>query len=167
MMSKLLQRSFGTTRGVAWLNRVASKRGLRVIWGSATEPATRLSEMRRLSVPTALLLDTVLDVNRYHEFLPFCAGSRVLTSVRATGGPNSTAATAFDAELVIGFKAFNSAYTSRVTWQRDGPVWRVVAKSIDSRLFDTMDSYWVSKLDMRVLLHGFRSNIAADCFFDF
>jgi ribosome-associated toxin RatA of RatAB toxin-antitoxin module len=143
-MSKLLQRSFAPTRGVAWSDRIASKRGLRVIWGSATEPATRLSEKRRLPVPTALLLDTVLDVNRYHEFLPFCAGSRVMTAPARSGthGPG------FDAELVIGFKAFNSAYTSRVSWHQEGPVWRVVAKSIDSRLFDTMDSYWVRKRRM-------------------
>jgi coenzyme Q-binding protein COQ10 len=90
-------------------------------------------------------MDTVLDVNKYHEFLPFCAGSRVLSPVRGARG-SGTASNGFEAELVIGFKAFNSAYTSRVTWDTAGPVWRVAAKSVDSALFATMDSQWVCKM---------------------
>ena len=52
------------------------------------------------------LFAVVADVDRYQEFVPFCAGSRVL---------RRTSHTRFEAELEIGFRLFNERYVSDVS----------------------------------------------------
>lgn len=55
------------------------------------------------------MFDVVADVNKYHEFLPFCVESRVLRR------PNENV---MEAALRIGFKVFTESYTSRVIMNR-------------------------------------------------
>lgn len=55
------------------------------------------------------MFDVVADVNKYHEFLPFCVDSRVLRR------PNDNV---MEAALRIGFKVFTESYTSRVIMKR-------------------------------------------------
>lgn len=57
------------------------------------------------------MFDVVADVNKYHEFLPFCVESRVLRQ------PNDNV---MEAALRIGFKVFTESYTSRVIMKRYG-----------------------------------------------
>jgi coenzyme Q-binding protein COQ10 len=55
------------------------------------------------------MYDVVADVDKYHEFLPFCVESRVLRQ------PNENV---MEAALKIGFKVFTESYTSRVIMKR-------------------------------------------------
>lgn len=55
------------------------------------------------------MFDVVADVDRYHEFLPFCVDSRVLRR------PNDNV---MEAALRIGFRVFTESYTSRVLMVR-------------------------------------------------
>ena len=110
---------------------------------SASTSETRLTERRVVNIPTKILFDTVLDVNGYKEFLPFCTGSTVTRTIQ----PGAC----FEADLAIGFKAFNASYTSRVSYARgseNGPdasmpvPWRIDAVSVGSSLFSKMDCHW-------------------------
>jgi ribosome-associated toxin RatA of RatAB toxin-antitoxin module len=128
-------------------------------FSSAPKP-TRLVERRRLQVPADRLFEVVLDVDAYKTFLPFCAGSQVTRRL---------APDCFEAELLIGFDAFSAGYRSRVTYSppepfkvvdgsnsgggggggggskivTGGAAAHITAKSVDSPIFTTMDSYWV------------------------
>ncbi len=50
------------------------------------------------------MFDLVADVGRYHDFLPWCAGSKVRTHTE----------TELVADLTIGFGPFRESFTSRV-----------------------------------------------------
>ena len=54
------------------------------------------------------MFDLVADVGRYHEFLPWCAASKV----------RSQTATELVADLTIGFGPFRESFTSRVQLDR-------------------------------------------------
>lgn len=59
------------------------------------------------------MFDLVADIARYPEFLPWCGAARILQRSPAEGG-----AEVLIADLVIAFKVFRGAYTSRVTLDR-------------------------------------------------
>ncbi len=111
----------------------------RQLWGSAK----KLVERKRLMLPTETLFDTVLDVDRYHEFLPFCAGSRVTRYISQTS---------FEADLIIGFQSFNASYTSLVTFSREN--WVIKAVSTNSAVFSHMDSQWVILITKRGIFYS-------------
>lgn len=67
------------------------------------------SERKRVPFSRAEMFDVVADVDRYHEFLPFCVDSRVLRR------PNDNV---MEAALRVGFKVFTESYTSRVIMKR-------------------------------------------------
>ncbi|KAF1330950.1 Coenzyme q-binding protein coq10, partial [Globisporangium splendens] len=77
------------------------------------------------------MYDVVADVNKYHEFLPFCVESRVLRQ------PNGNV---MEAALKIGFKVFTESYTSRVIMKRPE---KIVVKAIESPTFKRIESEWV------------------------
>lgn len=52
------------------------------------------------------IFDLVADVEKYPEFLPWCAGARITKQISDTE---------FMAELIISFKGISESYTSRVT----------------------------------------------------
>lgn len=56
------------------------------------------------------LYNLVADVGSYHNFVPYCTGSRILERRVDQDG-----VVKMDAELMVGFLAFNESYVSRVT----------------------------------------------------
>ena len=72
------------------------------------------SETRHLPYTAQQMYDLVADVDRYPEFIPWTAASRV-RSRRPAGE-----AVVMDADLVISFKVFRERFGSRVTlWPKD------------------------------------------------
>ena len=58
------------------------------------------------------MFDLVADVGKYHDFLPWCAASKVRTRTEAE----------LVADLTIGFGPFRESFTSRVALERPGKV---------------------------------------------
>lgn len=87
-------------------------------------------------VTPSQLFEIVADVNKYHEFLPFCRRSKVTNEIDKDR---------FEAELEIGFKVFNERYTSRVTLERPR---KVTAEDKSNEedgggaLFEKMKTVW-------------------------
>ena len=54
----------------------------------------------------------------------------------------------FEADLELGFKQFNASYTSHVTFDSTLPQWTIRARSINSTLFERLDSHWVRCIDV-------------------
>lgn len=67
------------------------------------------AEQRRLNYTSEQLFDLVADVERYPEFLPWCASSKV----RPGDDENS-----FRADLMIGYKMIRERFGSEVTLRR-------------------------------------------------
>lgn len=65
----------------------------------------KLTMQKDLPYSAQQMFDLVADVGSYAKFLPWCQNVRVYS--RKSGQ--------FDADLVIGFKAFRETFTSRVT----------------------------------------------------
>ncbi len=63
------------------------------------------AEQRHMPYTPEQLFDLVADVDKYPEFLPWCAGSRI---IKREGD-------VFYADLVIGYKMFRETFTSKVT----------------------------------------------------
>ena len=70
------------------------------------------AESKLLPYRAEQLFDLVADVGRYPEFLPWCAGARVL----------SRSETELVAILTIGFGPFRESFTSRVALERPGHI---------------------------------------------
>jgi coenzyme Q-binding protein COQ10 len=68
----------------------------------------RHTETRNLPYSAEQLFDLVADVNRYQEFLPWVAATRV----------RSNSETEMVADLVVGFRAIKETFTSRVRKRR-------------------------------------------------
>lgn len=80
----------------------------------------------------ALFFSVIADVEKYHEFLPWCTRSRILHRISPTK---------FDAELTVGFKhLLQESYVSRVTLITPSEV-RVAMHS--SPLLKTLSNYWL------------------------
>ena len=81
------------------------------------------SETRHLPYPAQGMYDLVADVERYPEFLPWCAAARIRSITR------EGAARRMEADLVISFKVFRERFGSRVMlWDE--------AKKIDTEYLD-------------------------------
>ncbi|KAK9720795.1 hypothetical protein K7432_003898 [Basidiobolus ranarum] len=95
-------------------------------------------EQRVLGYSQQQLYDVVSNVNDYHKFLPWCTESTVFTSrpQHAHFGERKV----MEAELVVGFQAFNERYTSEVTC--DNPT-QVRAIGSNSILFKHLENRWV------------------------
>ncbi len=65
------------------------------------------NETRTVPYTVEQLYDLVLDIEKYPEFLPWCAAVRV----------HSRTEQEMVAEVVISFKAFSENYTSRITFK--------------------------------------------------
>lgn len=59
------------------------------------------------------MFDLVADIPRYTEFLPWCSAARITRHETQPDGREI-----LNADLVIGYKAFRGAYTSRVVLNR-------------------------------------------------
>jgi ribosome-associated toxin RatA of RatAB toxin-antitoxin module len=76
------------------------------------------------------LYDVVVDVEQYHEFVPWCLKSTVTRRV----SPNR-----FEADLEVGFNLFNVKYTSVVTTEAPQVVHSVAA---DAAVFQHLSNHW-------------------------
>jgi coenzyme Q-binding protein COQ10 len=75
----------------------------------------------------------VADVERYPEFLPWCAGLRVLSRAPENGREIVMA------EMIVGYKAIRERYTSRVTL--DLPARAIDVVQTDGP-FRTLENHW-------------------------
>ncbi|HLY04379.1 MAG TPA: type II toxin-antitoxin system RatA family toxin [Rhizomicrobium sp.] len=74
------------------------------------------SESRILPYPHDFIYAIVADVERYPEFLPWCAGLRILSREKSASGE------VLLAETLIGYKALRERYTSRVELEPHGRI---------------------------------------------
>ena len=82
------------------------------------------------------LFRIINDVDSYSQFLPLCTHSKILK--RLNGGHQ------YEAALTVGLPPlFTEEYVSRVTADPDNLI--VQAKSIESTLFEALDSQWILK----------------------
>lgn len=62
------------------------------------------------------LYDIVADVGSYPRFLPFCTGSRIVTPpLKNSSEDTNPAPFVMEAELTVGFLAFQESYVSQVS----------------------------------------------------
>lgn len=65
----------------------------------------KFTDQQTLPFTAEQLFAVVSDVEKYPDFLPWCVGSRIYNQKDGQ----------FDADVIIGFKAFREKFTSRVT----------------------------------------------------
>jgi coenzyme Q-binding protein COQ10 len=93
-------------------------------------------ERKILHTPPRHLFRIIEKVDEYSQFLPLCSFSKVL---RRDGNH-------FDATLTVGLPPlFSETYTSRVRVSSSDNVWTVHTKSIESSLFESLESRWTLK----------------------
>ena len=88
-------------------------------------------ERRVLPYTPRQLFDLVADIERYPEFLPWCAAARV------KGGNGNTLL----ADLVIGFGMLREHFTSRVVLEPDAPTPRLDMSLVEGP-FKFMNGHW-------------------------
>lgn len=80
--------------------------------------------------------DVVADVASYSGFVPFCIGSRILSSL--TPEPDSSRKLTMNAELIIEFLSYKKGYISKVTCVPG----ESVEATTSSSLFQTLSAIW-------------------------
>lgn len=102
---------------------------------SDERPAQTYHERKIFPYRRIDLYNLVADVGSYPSFVPYCTGSRILERSEDQDG-----VVKMDAELVVGFLAFNESYVSRVTCR---PYESVQAEASSSTpLFKTLQTTW-------------------------
>lgn len=94
---------------------------------------TQHSESRIVPYSAELMYSIVADVERYPEFLPWCAGLRVLSRV------NEGHRTILTAEMIVGFRALRERYTSRVILD---PTTRTIHVTQTEGVFRQLENHW-------------------------
>jgi len=105
---------------------------------SSGEPSKQKTyhERKILAYTPKQLYRVVADVGSYPLFVPFCIGSRILHS-----NVDSTASlTTMEAELTVGFLAFEERYVSKVTCIPFKSVEAIASTS--TPLFETLSTIW-------------------------
>ena len=91
------------------------------------------SETRQMPYSAQQMYDLIADVGKYHEFLPWCAATRIKKE------REQNAHQVIEAELVISFKVFRERFTSCVTMKpEDG---RIDVEYIDGP-FKYLYNHW-------------------------
>jgi coenzyme Q-binding protein COQ10 len=113
------------------------------------------SESRILPYTPGFIYGVVADVERYPEFVPWCAGLRILSRERAAWGE------VLVAETLVGYSALRERYTSRVELE---PFRRIDVTQTDGP-FKQLENHWRfvpapggTRLDFSILFE-FRSRI--------
>lgn len=102
---------------------------------SDERPAQTYHERKIFPYRRIDLYNLVADVGSYPSFVPYCTGSRILERSEDQDG-----VVKMDAELMVGFLAFNESYVSRVTCR---PYESVQAEASSSTpLFKTLQTTW-------------------------
>lgn len=91
------------------------------------------SESRDLPYTAELMYAIVADVERYPEFVPWCAGLRVLKKWREAERD------VMIAETLVGYKSLRERYTSRVLLD---PVARTIDVSQTEGPFRHLENHW-------------------------
>jgi coenzyme Q-binding protein COQ10 len=91
------------------------------------------SESRIVPYTADLMFKVVADVERYPEFVPWCAGLRILKR-EAAGGREILLC-----ETIVGFRTLRERYTSRVTL--DAGARRVDVDQVDG-MFRKLETHW-------------------------
>jgi coenzyme Q-binding protein COQ10 len=114
------------------------------------------SESRIVPYTADLMYRVVADVERYPEFLPWCAGLRVLKRER------DGAREIVIAEMLVGYKSLRERYTSRVVLD---PAARTVDVMQTEGVFRALENHWRftpegagARVDFSILFE-FRSRI--------
>lgn len=89
----------------------------------------RHHERKLIKYPPELLYEVVSDVDKYHEFVPWCQKSKVLVRNKDS----------MSAELTVGFKYFTEKYISQVQLKPDK---FVSACSAQTNLFEYLKTEW-------------------------
>ncbi|HEX3808767.1 MAG TPA: type II toxin-antitoxin system RatA family toxin [Rhizomicrobium sp.] len=107
------------------------------------------SESRIVPYTADLMYSIAADVERYPEFVPWCAALRVLS--RGREGDKKILV----AETVVGFKALRERYTSRVVLD---PGARTIDVTLVEGVFRRLENHWrftpmgaQSKLDFAIM----------------
>ena len=94
---------------------------------------TKHSETRQMPYSAQQMFDLIADIGKYHEFLPWCAATRIKKELERDGHK------VIDADLVISFKVFRERFTSCVTMKpEDG---RIDVEYIDGP-FKYLYNHW-------------------------
>lgn len=116
-----------------WLPLPSAGPGARSLFGFGKPERVTLKEQRLVPFPASVYFDVVLDVDQYHEFVPFCSASKVTRVL----GPGQ-----IEADLTIGFRIFTEAYTSHIDFERP----RIIRiRSVESSVFGHLISTWQFK----------------------
>jgi len=108
---------------------------------SNTPPQTQTYHERKIfPYRRSQLYDVVADVGSYPRFVPFCTGSRVLSTYSQPEKPGELSMTVMDAELTVGFISYKESYVSRVTCKPFESVEAVASSS--TPLFKTLVTTW-------------------------
>lgn len=91
------------------------------------------SESRILPYTADFIYAIVADVERYPEFVPWCAGLRVLKREAAPAGE------VMWAETLVGYKSLRERYTSRVELN---PVSRCIDVTQTEGPFQRLENHW-------------------------
>ena len=94
---------------------------------------TTHAESRLLPYTADVMYAVVADVEKYPEFLPWCAALRILSKERVKGSD------VLRAEMLVGFGALRERYTSRVVL--DGAAHTVDVAQTDGP-FRQLESHW-------------------------
>jgi coenzyme Q-binding protein COQ10 len=76
------------------------------------------AEKRVMPYSAGQMFDLIADVDKYPEFLPWCAAARIRTRKPLPDGGGEV----IDADLVISFKVFRERFVSRVTLRPEARV---------------------------------------------
>lgn len=79
------------------------------------------------------LMHLILDVESYHEFIPYCAGSTIVHSEEGK----------IIADLTVSFKGMNATYRSTVLYDMD--LLEIKVKSYGTKWFQSLDNRWYIK----------------------
>ncbi|HTW34075.1 MAG TPA: type II toxin-antitoxin system RatA family toxin [Rhizomicrobium sp.] len=116
------------------------------------------SESRIVPYTADLMYQVVADVERYPEFLPWCAGLRVLKRER------DGAREVLIAEMLVGYKSLRERYTSRVVLDKDARTIDVVQTE---GVFRALENHWrfapegmSARVDFSILFE-FKSRVLA------
>ena len=95
------------------------------------------AEKKHLPYTPAEMFDLVADIEKYPEFLPWCAGTRI----------RSREGNLVIADMIIGYKMFRERFTSRVTLARpDAQDGRIDVEYSDGP-FKYLQNHWIFEPD--------------------
>ncbi|KAM3142577.1 Coenzyme Q-binding protein coq10a [Paramecium bursaria] len=90
------------------------------------------NQSRIIQVPVKFLYDIIKDVEKYHQFLPWCTASRVFNKTQ----------NGFDGELEIDFKIYKSRYLSKVSLINLEDHYQIISESQNNNVFKKLYSVW-------------------------